>query len=61
VQLFIRGDLKADHLKMTLYFLQVFLPIPGTSSVEHLEENVASAKISLSQDEFKEIYRVAHL
>lgn len=37
------------------------LPIPGTSSVEHLEENVESAKISLSQDEFKEIYRVAHL
>ena len=37
------------------------LPIPGTSSVKHLEENVESAKIRLSQDEFKEIYRVAHL
>lgn len=36
------------------------LPIPGTSSVEHLEENVESAKIRLSQDEFEEIRRVAH-
>lgn len=37
------------------------LPIPGTSSVKHLEENVASAKISLTQDEFQEIDRLAHL
>jgi hypothetical protein len=36
------------------------VPIPGTSSVEHLEENVESAKISLSQDEFEEISRIAH-
>jgi aryl-alcohol dehydrogenase-like predicted oxidoreductase len=36
------------------------LPIPGTSSVEHLEENVESAKIKLSQGEFEEIRRVAH-
>jgi pyridoxine 4-dehydrogenase len=36
------------------------LPIPGTSSVKHLEENVESAKIRLSQDEFEEIRRAAH-
>jgi pyridoxine 4-dehydrogenase len=29
------------------------LPIPGTSSVKHLEENVASAEIRLSDDEFR--------
>jgi pyridoxine 4-dehydrogenase len=29
----------------------VMLPIPGTSSVEHLEENVAAATIELRQDE----------
>ena len=37
------------------------LPIPGTSSVKHLEENVAAAKISLSQDEFQEIDCLIHL
>ncbi len=29
----------------------VMLPIPGTSSVKHLEENMASAKLKLSADE----------
>jgi aryl-alcohol dehydrogenase-like predicted oxidoreductase len=27
------------------------LPIPGTSSVEHLEENVAAAELELDDDE----------
>ncbi|MBV9615054.1 MAG: aldo/keto reductase [Ktedonobacteraceae bacterium] len=31
------------------------LPIPGTSSVKHLEENVAGATIKLSQEEFDAI------
>jgi aryl-alcohol dehydrogenase-like predicted oxidoreductase len=31
----------------------VMLPIPGTSSVKHLEENVAAAGIVLSGDEFR--------
>lgn len=30
----------------------VMLPIPGTSSVKHLEENVAAAGITLSDEEF---------
>jgi len=30
----------------------VMLPIPGTSSLAHLEENVAAAQITLSDDEF---------
>jgi aryl-alcohol dehydrogenase-like predicted oxidoreductase len=29
------------------------LPIPGTSSVAHLEENVAAATITLSDEEFE--------
>jgi aryl-alcohol dehydrogenase-like predicted oxidoreductase len=36
----------------------VMLPIPGTSSVEHLEENVAAAAIELSEDEFEAISRI---
>ena len=31
----------------------VMLPIPGTSKVAHLEENVAAAGIELSDDEFE--------
>jgi len=30
----------------------VILPIPGTSKVAHLEENVAAAAIALSDEEF---------
>ena len=33
----------------------VMLPIPGTSSVEHLEENMRAAEIELSEDEVAEI------
>jgi pyridoxine 4-dehydrogenase len=29
------------------------LPIPGTSTVPHLEENVAAAALALSDDDFK--------
>ena len=31
----------------------VMLPIPGTSKVAHLEENVAAAEIELSDEEFE--------
>ncbi len=31
----------------------VMLPIPGTSSVDHLEQNVAAAEIRLSDEEFE--------
>ncbi len=33
----------------------VMLPIPGTKSVRHLEENVAAAAIELSDEEFERI------
>jgi pyridoxine 4-dehydrogenase len=35
----------------------VMLPIPGTSQVKHLEENVAAVNISLSDDEFAALNR----
>jgi pyridoxine 4-dehydrogenase len=33
----------------------VMLPIPGTSSLQHLEENVAAAKLKLTPEEWKAI------
>jgi pyridoxine 4-dehydrogenase len=33
----------------------VMLPIPGTSSVKHLEENVAAAELKLTGDEWKSL------
>jgi len=33
----------------------VMLPIPGTSSVKHLEENVAAASIKLTEEDLREI------
>lgn len=33
----------------------VILPIPGTSSVEHLEQNLGAASLRLSQDELAEL------
>jgi pyridoxine 4-dehydrogenase len=38
----------------------VMLPIPGTSSVAHLEENVGAAGFQLSDTEFAELGAVAH-
>jgi pyridoxine 4-dehydrogenase len=31
------------------------LPIPGTSALAHLEENVAAAAITLSRQEFEQL------
>ena len=36
----------------------VMLPIPGTGSVEHLEENCAAAAVELSDDEVDELERL---
>jgi len=37
------------------------LPIPGTSSVEHLEENVRAASLGLSTEEYEALSRVPQL
>ena len=36
----------------------VMLPIPGTSSIEHLEENIAAASLQLTDDEYQELANV---
>ena len=36
---------------------KVMLPIPGTSKVDHLEENVAAAALQLTDEDFKELDR----
>jgi pyridoxine 4-dehydrogenase len=50
---------KTSPLQLALAWLlarsPVMLPIPGTSKVKHLEENVAAAGIELSPDELLEI------
>ena len=37
------------------------LPIPGTSSVEHLEQNVSAASLALTNEEFGELSEVTEL
>jgi aryl-alcohol dehydrogenase-like predicted oxidoreductase len=46
-------------LAWLLHRSPVMLPIPGTSSVAHLEENVAAAGISLTADEVAELTALA--
>ena len=46
-------------LAWLLHRSPVVLPIPGTSSVEHLEENLAAAAIELSDDEVRELEQAA--
>jgi pyridoxine 4-dehydrogenase len=40
---------------------RVMLPIPGTSSVKHLEENIAAASVQLSDEEFQKLSRAPQL
>jgi aryl-alcohol dehydrogenase-like predicted oxidoreductase len=46
-------------LAWLLHRSRVMLPIPGTSSVSHLEENVAAADVKLTDAEWQEIERPA--
>src|SRR6266446_1493968 len=39
----------------------VMLPIPGTSSIEHLEQNVAAASLRLSDEEYQKLFAVPAL
>ena len=52
----IAKDHHATHAQLALAWLlrrsPVMLPIPGTSSVEHLEENCAAADVQLSDAEY---------
>ncbi|OBK77849.1 aldo/keto reductase [Mycobacterium sp. 1274761.0] len=53
----IAADHHASASQLALAWLlkrsPVMLPIPGTSKVSHLEQNVAAAQITLSDDEFE--------
>ena len=37
----------------------IMLPIPGTSSIEHLEENVQAASLRLTDEEYRELAGIA--
>jgi pyridoxine 4-dehydrogenase len=39
----------------------MMLPIPGTSSIEHLEQNVAAASLRLSDEEYQKLFAVPAL
>jgi len=39
----------------------IMLPIPGTSSIEHLEQNVAAASLHLSDEEYQKLFAVPAL
>jgi pyridoxine 4-dehydrogenase len=39
----------------------IMLPIPGTSSIEHLQQNVAAGSLSLTDEEYQELSRVPEL
>ena len=53
--------LRASPAQVALAWLlkrsPVMLPIPGTSSVTHLEENMGAASLELSEEEFGELSR----
>lgn len=59
-----RAHQATPHQVASVWLLKrsrVILPIPGTSSVKHLEENVAAASLQLSDEEFQELSHVAQL
>ena len=39
----------------------IMLPIPGTSSIEHLEQNVVAASLRLSDEEYQKLFAVPAL
>jgi aryl-alcohol dehydrogenase-like predicted oxidoreductase len=56
-------DLDASPLQVALAWLlkrsKVILPIPGTSSIKHLEENIAAASLELPQAAYDELSEVS--
>lgn len=47
-------------LAWLLHRSSVMLPIPGTSSLKHLEENMTAGKIQFSPEEWKTIDALAN-
>jgi pyridoxine 4-dehydrogenase len=52
------ASLKQVALAWLLRRSPIMLPIPGTSSVEHLEENVAAASVRLTAEEYERLASV---
>ncbi len=48
-------------LAWLLWRSPIMLPIPGTSSIEHLEQNVAAASLRLTKEEYEELSGVPEL
>lgn len=46
-------------LAWLLHVSDVMLPIPGTSSVDHLEENVAAAAVALTDDQVRRLTAIS--
>jgi pyridoxine 4-dehydrogenase len=57
-------QLNSTPLQVALAWLlkrsKVILPIPGTSSVKHVEENIAAAALELPQSLYDELFAVSH-
>jgi pyridoxine 4-dehydrogenase len=60
----VADKLHATPLQVALAWLlkrsKVIVPIPGTSSVEHLEENIAAAGLELPQGAYDQLSLVSH-
>src|ERR1700678_3396614 len=56
-----RSTPKQVALAWLLQRSPIMLPIPGTSSVDHLEENVGAASLKLTGEEFEELAGVPEL
>ena len=60
----VANDLDATPLQVALAWLlkrsKVILPIPGTSSVKHLEENIVAAGLELPQEAYDKLAAVNH-
>ena len=60
----IANELLATPLQVALAWLlkrsKVILPIPGTSSIKHLEENIAAGTLELSQAAYDQLAAVNH-
>jgi pyridoxine 4-dehydrogenase len=60
----VANELRATPLQVALAWLlkrsKVILPIPGTSSIKHLEENIAAGTLELSQAAYDQLATVNH-
>ena len=56
-----RATPKQIALAWLLQRSPMMLPIPGTSSIEHLEENVAAASVRLTEEEYERLASVPEM